>query len=461
MQINEEYISDDRSQTGPTVIVSVLLFLGIGLFMIFHSPPSFPALFFFSIVIFVIAFIRADVALVFLILSMLLSPEFQVGGIPGRSVVIRADDIFLFVIFFGWLAKMAVNKEFALLNATSLSRSIMLYMFICVLASSISVLQGYTKPAVSFFYLVKYFEYYFLFFMVSNSIRSKSEVRIFVFFLILTSIIVVAYGWQLHNQGVARIAAPFDTEGGGEANTLAGYLLLMISVTIGLAIYSGAIAQKVFLVGLIGFMVPAFLFTQSRGAWLGFVPMCIAIFILSKKAKPLIMLLFVIVVLAAPILLPQSIKDRVTSTFDQGNVYKVFGKQVTLDASGAARIENMKHVIKKWYKRPLLGYGVSGVGLVDSQYARILGETGAVGLLSFLWLLSAIFREGVKTLNIVTDDWARGITIGFLAGFIGLLFQALTANTFIIVRIMGPFWFLVAIIVAMQKFYQNDELREQ
>ena len=41
----------------------------------------------------------------------------------------------------------------------------------------------------------------------------------------------------------------------------------------------------------------------------------------------------------------------------------------------------------------------------------------------------------------------KGITLGFLAGFIGLLVHALAANTFIIVRIMEPFWFLTAMIV--------------
>jgi hypothetical protein len=69
----------------------------------------------------------------------------------------------------------------------------------------------------------------------------------------------------------------------------------------------------------------------------------------------------------------------------------------------------------------------------------------------------SIFREGIKTLNIVTDDWARGVTLGFLAGFIGLLFQALTANTFIIVRIMGPFWFLAAIMTVFQKLYSDTK----
>jgi hypothetical protein len=37
--------------------------------------------------------------------------------------------------------------------------------------------------------------------------------------------------------------------------------------------------------------------------------------------------------------------------------------------------------------------------------------------------------------------------MGYMAGFIGLLFHGLGANTFIIVRIMEPFWFLTAMVV--------------
>ena len=42
-------------------------------------------------------------------------------------------------------------------------------------------------------------------------------------------------------------------------------------------------------------------------------------------------------------------------------------------------------------------------------------------------------REGNK--------FVRGLSLGFMVGFVGLLSQALTVATFIIVRIMEPFWF--------------------
>jgi hypothetical protein len=39
--------------------------------------------------------------------------------------------------------------------------------------------------------------------------------------------------------------------------------------------------------------------------------------------------------------------------------------------------------------------------------------------------------------------------MGFLAGYIALLFHAVGANTFIIVRIMEPFWFVLAMVVML------------
>lgn len=458
--VEREDISPDNTQSGLAIIISILLLAGVAFLMKFQSPPSFPVVILLAFTVFVIAFIRTDVALIILILSMLLSPEFAIGGIPGRSVVIRADDIFLIVIFLGWLAKMAVNKELGLLTTTSLSRPIFAYIFICLLATGMSTLQGYTRPVVSFFYLLKYCEYFFLFFMVSNSIKSIKDARMYVVFLILTCVIVTAYGWQLHAQGVSRIAAPFDISegGGGESNTMAGYLLFMISVIMGLTIYSGPLMQKMSLLVLLVFMIPPFLFTQSRGAWLGFFPMYLSVIILTKKTKPLLLATLIITLLLLPLLAPQIVKDRISSTFDEGKVYTVFGKQITLEPSGAARIENWRKIIRKWSNRPFLGHGVTGVGLVDSQYALVLGETGLIGLLVFTWLIIAIFRAGIRTFNLLKDDWARGLTLGFLAGFIGLLVQSLSANTFIIVRIMGPFWFLAAIIVSLPDIFRAQEI---
>ncbi|HEO64141.1 MAG TPA: hypothetical protein ENN78_02610, partial [Candidatus Omnitrophica bacterium] len=87
----------------------------------------------FSAAVFLIAVLKTDVALVILIFSMLLSPELRLAEIPGREVVLRLDDLLLFVVFFGWLAKMAINKELGLLRHTPLNRFIISYIVVCII----------------------------------------------------------------------------------------------------------------------------------------------------------------------------------------------------------------------------------------------------------------------------------------------------------------------------------------
>jgi O-antigen ligase len=352
---------------------------------------------------------------------------------------------------------MAVHKELSLLRTTPINKFILIYIFIGIVASLLGAQQGYVNITRSFFYILKYIEYFLLFFLVANNIRDIKQLKIFVFFLLLTCFIVSAYAWKLHMTGIVRVAAPFDLKGGAEANTLAGYLLFMMGIIMGLLIYSVSHKQKIFLLALLGFMIPPFLFTLSRGAWLGLIPMYISLIILTKKSRHLLLIGLVIIVILSPILLPQTVKDRITTTFVAGEVYTVFGKQFLFAESAAARIEVWNYVIKKWYKRPFLGYGVTGIGFVDSQYARILGETGLIGFLAFALLMAIIVREGVRNFKLVEDDWARGLTLGFLAGLTGLLFQGFSASNFIIVRIMEPFWFIAAIVIMLPVLRQVPE----
>jgi O-antigen ligase len=86
---------------------------------------------------------------------------------------------------------------------------------------------------------------------------------------------------------------------------------------------------------------------------------------------------------------------------------------------------------------------------MDAQYPRILVETGIVGLLAFAWLVYALFQVGLSTWRYAQDDLLRGLSAGMIAGFAGLLVHAIGANTFIIVRIMEPFWFVTGIVIAL------------
>jgi O-antigen ligase len=138
---------------------------------------------------------------------------------------------------------------------------------------------------------------------------------------------------------------------------------------------------------------------------------------------------------------PKVTKDRVSYTFTQGigrpEAVTVAGVQ--LDTSTSARIESWQEAVRDLVQHPVLGFGVTGYRFVDAQYVRVAAETGLVGLLLFLLLVATMLRESYRVFKVSHDPFDKGLAIGFLAGFTGLLFHAIGANTFILVRIMEPF----------------------
>jgi O-antigen ligase len=86
---------------------------------------------------------------------------------------------------------------------------------------------------------------------------------------------------------------------------------------------------------------------------------------------------------------------------------------------------------------------------VDAQIPTVLVNTGLLGLAAFLFLLGSTFRNALRTYRSVSDPLFSGIALGYLGAFVGLLVHCIGANTFIIVRIMEPFWFLTAIVMMM------------
>lgn len=430
------------------LIVSVTVLVGKG---IAQLPPLIPVIVALGIVIAIITFVNTDLGLIILIFSMLLSPEFKIAEVPARAVVVRVDDILLMVVFFTWLAKMAINKELGLLKSTPLNKPIAIYILIYILFTSRVIFTGQVHALQSSFYILKYIEYFMLYFMFVNTVRSKKQIQTFILILLITCALVLIYAYVQIGQGAMRVTAPFEGAH-AEPNTFGGYLLLLMAVMIGLLLYTTSTRHRFLLGGLLCLTIIPFLYTLSRGSYLGFMPMYLTLVILTRKRKLPLIGLLVLVIILSPFIFPRQVNKRIMYTFIPGKEYEVLGAKIALDTSASSRIEAWKIIIiKKWSQSPLIGLGVTGVGLVDSQYVRVLGEVGIIGFGVFIWLLITIFRSGLQVFRTVEDEFAQGLTLGFLAGFSGLVFAALTANVFIIVRIMEPFWFLAAVVMMLPR----------
>ncbi|MFH1507841.1 MAG: O-antigen ligase family protein [Candidatus Omnitrophota bacterium] len=444
-----------RAQTLLGVVLS-LLFLTVIMFLSASKTPLqiLPLVILLAPIVFAITFINTDVALILLIFSMMLSPELKLADVPQRAVVMRVDDILLLVVFFSWLAKMAINKQLALIKNTPLNLPIAAYILIYMFSTGRGIIAGYISPVASSFYILKYIEYFMLFFMVSNNVSSKRQIKIFIKIFLITCAITCVYA-LITIMPMGRATAPFEGPT-GEPNTLGGYLILLFAITAGIFAYSQSRIWRFWCGVLACFIFVTLLQTLSRGSYIAFIPMYLAIIAFTRRKKALFVVILILAIFILPAKLPTKVIERITKTFTAGQVYEPFaGTRITLEQSAAYRVEAWKYVIKKWSKNPFLGFGVTGVGLVDTQYPRVLGESGIIGLLIFIWMLSAIFKNTIQVMKTIQDDWMQGLSMGFLAGLIGLTFHCFAANTFIIVRIMEPFWFLAA-IVAMLPHLQED-----
>jgi O-antigen ligase len=404
--------------------------------------------------IFFVTLLNTDAGLAILIFSMLLSPEVILGQVPGRDIIIRFDDILLAIITFTWFAKTAINKGLALFIKTPLNKAIGFYILVCLISTLRGVVLGFVIPEKGLFYILRYIEYFLLFILVVNHIHSRKQIKFFLTSFFVTCALVSIYGIVQIPQGI-RVSAPFEGET-GEPNTFGGYLLFILCIALGIFLKNVPQRTKISLFSLLALIFFPFLYTLSRASYVAIIFSFLVFVIMSKRKLVLITTMTAIAVLII-VIRPEAVVSRVEYTFQerQSNLARIFN--VYLDPSASARIYSWQDSFEAWKEKPILGRGISGHGFIDGEYIRTIPEIGAIGLLAFLWLLWSIFKHSIIVYKKMDEELYKGLVLGFIAGFIGLVFHAVTANTFTMIRIMEPFWFVTGIIMMLPRLLDSTE----
>jgi len=432
-------------------VISFLLVALLAGFLITQYSATFLFMGIVVLIIFTVSFINIEWGLYLIILSMLLSPEFMAGDTGGaslgRGVTLRLEDFLLAVIGLSWLARNAIDKELGLFLKTPLNKAIFFYVLACVLSTGFGIMAGRVELKTGSLFLLKYIEYFVLFFMMVNHVRNTDQVKRFIICLFNTCFIASIIG-AFQIPGGGRVSAPFEGEI-GEPNTFGGYLLFMGMVAAGLLAKTKSLKYKQILAVILLFIIPPFLFTQSRSSYLAAVPALLALGLMTDR-RLIIVGLVAVLFMVSPLFLPKVVKNRIMYTFNQPEARgQIQIGEFRLDTSTSARLISWRKALSDWPKHPLLGYGVTGYQFVDAQFPRVLLETGILGLVAFLYLLYSIAKLTLQNLKEVNTPLYQGLGIGFFSGFVGLIVHAIGANTFIIVRIMEPFWFFVGIVTVL------------
>lgn len=438
-----------EANKGLLVIVALALAGALGALIVFNEPTVILPIFF-GLLLLIVAFLSTPASLYILVFSMLLSPEFLAGELSGgvtlgRGITLRFDDILLIVIGFVWLAKRAFFKGGAAFAGTPLNGPIMFYIAMAAVATLLGALEGRVKGMTGFFFLLKYYEYVLIYFMVVSSVETEKQAKNLLIASLATCFIVSLFAIS-QIPGGERASAPFEGET-GEPNTLGGYLVFMLAVVTGLLLTPGAMQRQwplytLLVLGIIGLFA-----TLSRASFLAAGAVVLVLSVRMFRRKPIVAPIVLIALLAVPWWAPEAVSDRILFTFTQpveeGQIR--FG-DVRVDTSTSDRLRSWQKAFDFWKTYPFWGAGVTGGPFMDAMYPRILTETGTVGLVAFFILIGAVFRMGWSAYRQAQDPWPRGVAMGFLLGLAGLLVHSIGANSFIIVRIMEPFWLVAALV---------------
>ncbi|MCX7641967.1 MAG: hypothetical protein N2Z20_04965 [Elusimicrobiales bacterium] len=455
-------------------IIITLIFCVVAIFLVKYilnigTDLHSITLAFISMLLVFISFNYPIKSIIFLIYSMLLSPEISLAEIPGRNVVIRYDDIFLIIIFVSWLVRSSLFKSRAFIIKTPIIIPLVVYTSSYFISTFLGVLRGDIFLKKAFFYVLKYSEYFILYILSVNILYNENNLRKFInhAFIVLFIVIIYSFYYYFNSQGdfirtTAPFEAPLDKPEESEPASLGGYYLIWSFFIISLLSEIKNLKTRIVFFVIIIALYISFLLTFSRASYYGML-VGFLFFLFFVQKRKLFFIWLTIFSIMFSLFLPgigKKVRDRIKYTYEGEEavnpVLTPFGV-IMLEDSAYARYKSIENVILNvvpYY--PIFGKGVTGIGLGDNQYALLLGESGIVGFLSFFWLIFSVVGLSIKVYHTSKDYYERALGLGVFCSTFALLAQGVGVNTFIIVRIMEPYWFFVALVTVI--YLRNKNL---
>lgn len=244
--------------------------------------------------------------------------------------------------------------------------------------------------------------------------------------------------------------------------------------------------------------IPILVLTYSRMSWIGFLIGTVVMGVIIKKNKKI----FLAILLAAAIsvlvfifqlktehfrlhLIEDNARMTVTERFlalfsfrEFENSYKGYGRLYFIANTPIKVVKNY----------PLFGLGLgqygSGItqalhntnsydklkipfgienkyGTIDNNWFSLWGETGALGLIAFGFIMFNLSKYSLELYKNSEDSLAKGLTLGFLGIIAAISFQSFLGPYFEIRPLSYNFWLLAGIVVVMGKISGNNDDKKQ
>lgn len=343
------------------------------------------------------------------------------------------------------------NKFEWRLDGTGLLVLVMLAVYLFSSVLSFAPVKSLQIWAVYFVFMVFYF-------VIINTIKTKTQFFNLLIVFALSGLCVCLYGvmqyvfgWNVSQawldeemfEGIKmRIYSTLENP-----NVLGEYILLVLPVCISLMWTKAKMLSKSVYAIMSAVMAVALILTFSRGCWIG-VMFSAAVFVTFVAGKLWGLLLIALPVI--PMILPESIITRFTSIGDMKDsstsyrVYIWMGTLLMLKDFWISGIGPGTEAFTQVY--PFYSYSAIVAPHSHNLFLQILVESGVVGISVFLLLLLVFIKRLVRGYQAEGKGGSMSVTLtGIGAAVMGFLVQGMFDNCFYNYRVFMIFWSIIAI----------------
>lgn len=400
-----------------------------------------------ALLVYLLTFVDIVLGLAIVIGCVGLSPEISLAGLHH----LRLEDFVIPALLLAWLLRAGQTRE--PLAPAGIGGPALAYILALAASSIVGLMMGTTTPGAAILFLGKYLEYFALYILIVNNVRTEQEFKALAIFSIL-----VAVASATVSAGAAAVdpALSSKVQGplGETANIYGGYLILNLAVAIGFFLQATSPGQRLASSAAIVLLGLPLLHTYSRTSSVSLAAALLAFGLLKERRVLVMVLIFALLI---PAIAPESVFAHLATV-----VGVATGSH---PPSWGARIGAWEEAIPRVLGgSPLLGFGAGSVrrGDVDSEYVRALMDGGVLGLGIFGWLLFRIGRVAMGRYGGVPGPgFHKGYAAGFLIAFMALCVHAIAATSFTAIRTMETFMILAGLYFCQAHRYAEWTARPE
>lgn len=394
--------------------------------------------------------------------------------IPTEPVIVAVMMLFFFRLAYEQKYDMRVLKH----PITILLLLQLIWIFVTSVTSEI--------PIVSFKYFISRLWFVVTFYFVTIYLfRETANMQRFMWLFASTLFIVVLISVFRHYQfGFERdmgyyVVRPFFNDHTHYSAVLAMVAPFFIVMTFNRT--DSVLRRRTALIMFIVFCI-GILFSYSRASWVSLIVAFAGFIILFFRVKFRFILAGIILVSGSLYLFQTEIimeleRNQQESSGDFAEHWRSISN-ITSDASNLERINRWRSAYRMFEERPVFGWGpgtyqlvyapfqrsedytiitthFGDLGNAHSEYIGPLSESGLPGMLLVIAMALAIVATGVKLWKKASTREMRLMALGITLGFITYFAHGLLNNFLDTDKASVPFWGMMAMLVAMDVFYEK------